>query len=113
MSYNKRIRKKRIKKLLNEILETGYFINCNFHPVRLTEYGYWAKDVWGTDVDGVALTNGGKCSCSIAHCGPEPITEAVALEMVEVYKQQGDRGLAVKYGGYTDDAYTEFEMMWR
>ena len=110
MAYAWRIRKKRAKKLLNEILDTGYFVSCDFHPVRLTEYG-WNK--WDHDVDGIALTTGGKGSCCLVNCVPEPITEAVALEMVEVYKQQGDRGLAVKYGGYTDEAYTEFERMWR
>lgn len=113
MSYNKRIQKKHIKKLLNEILDTGYFINCNFHPVRLTEYGYWAKDICGTDVDGVALTNDGKCSCSVAYCRPEPITEKVAFEMVEVWKAEGDKGLAVRYGGYSSEDYDAFEKEWR
>lgn len=110
MAYAYRIRKKRAKTLLNKILETGYFVNCNFHPVRLTEYG-WNK--WDHDVDGVALTNGGKCSCCLFNCVPEPITETVALEMVEVWRSEGNRGLAVRYGGYSPEAYDAFEREWR
>lgn len=110
MSYISRIRKKRTKKLLNEILEKGYFVNCKYHPVRLTEYG-WGK--WDHDVDGIALTNGRKCSCCLWNCGPEPITQAQAEEMAEVWKAGGDRALAIHYGGYTEEQYTEFEKMWR
>jgi hypothetical protein len=110
MAYAWRIRKKRAKRLLNEILETGYFVNCNFHPVRLTEYG-WNK--WDHDVDGIALTNGGKCSCCLVNCVPEPITERVAMEMAYVWHTEGDKGLAVRYGGYTPEAYDEFQRMWR
>jgi hypothetical protein len=110
MPYQKRIMKKRLKKLLNKILEKGYFVNCNYHPVRLTEYG-WGK--WDHVVDGVALTTGRGCSCCLRNCSPEPITETRALEMVEVWTNGGDRALAVRYGGYTEEQYTEFEKMWR
>ena len=110
MPYAKRIRKKRAKKLLNEILEKGYFVNCNYHPVRLTKYS-WGK--WDHDVGGVALTNGGLCSCCLYNCVPEPITESQAIEMVAVWKKGGNRALAVRYGGYTEEAYTEFEKAWR
>jgi len=110
MAYSRRINKKWARKRLNKILETGYFINCNFHPVRLTEYG-WNK--WDHDVDGVALTNGGFCSCCLNNCQPESITETVALEMIEVWKVEGDKGLAVRYGGYSPEDYDTFEREWR
>jgi hypothetical protein len=113
MAYVDRIRKKRLGKQLDRIIETGYFVNCNNHPVKLAGWCWAGKHVFDSDVDGTSLTTGGGCSCSLFYCSPVSITETVALEMVEVYKQQGDRGLAVKYGGYTDDAYTEFETMWR
>lgn len=110
MAYAWRIRKKRAKKLLNEILDTGYFVDCSFHPMRLTEYG-WGK--WDHDVTGIALTNGGKGSCCLMNCVPEPITEKVALEMAEVWKSEGDKGLAVRYGGYSATDYDQFEKEWR
>ena len=110
MAYVQRMNKKWARKRLDKILETGYFVNCNFHPVRLTEYG-WNK--WDHDVDGIALTNGGKCSCCLNNCQPEPITEAIALEMVEVWKIEGDKGLAVRYGGYSPEDYDAFEKIWR
>lgn len=110
MSYISRMSKKRARKLLNEIIEKGYFVNCNYHPVRLTKYG-WGK--WTHDVEGIALTNGGKCSCCLKNCCPEPITEAQAEEMVEVWKSGGNRALAIHYSGYTEEQYTEFEKMWR
>lgn len=110
MSYAWRIRKKRAKKLLSQILETGFFVNCNFHPVELTEYG-WNK--YDHDVDGVLLTSGGKCSCCLVNCVPEPITKRIALEMVEVWKNEGDKGLAVRYGGYLPEDYDTFEREWR
>ena len=113
MAYNDRIRKKRLGKLLDSILETGYFVNCNYHPVKLTEWTWGGNDLYSADVSGVALTNDGRCICSLAHCAPDPITETVALEMASVYKERGDRGLAIKYGGYTEEQYTEFEKMWR
>lgn len=110
---DKRKRKKIIRKRLRELLTTGYFINCNYHPVELTSYGFSHHDIFGSDVDGVALTNGGGCSCSMWHCNPEPITKEQALEMAEVWKNGGDRALAIKYGGYTEEQYTQFENEWR
>lgn len=113
MAYKDRIRKKRLGKLLDSIIATGYFVNCNYHPVQLTEWTWGGKDLYGADVSGIALTNNGRCSCSLAHCAPEAVTEAVAFEMTEHWRMHGDRGLAVKYGGYTEEVYTEFEKEWR
>lgn len=113
MAYKERIRKKRLGKRLDSILNTGYFVNCNYHPVKLTEWTWSDKDLSGSDVSGTALTNNGGCSCSLAYCQPDSITEAVAFEMVEVWKIHGDRGLAIKYGGYAEEAYTEFEKEWK
>ena len=113
MPYATRLRKKRLSKLLDSILKTGYFVNCNYHPVKLTEYTWDGKDLFGADVSGISLTNNGYCSCSLYHCAPEPITESVALEMALVYKEHGDKGLAVQFGGYTEEQYDEFEKMWR
>ena len=110
MSYVRRIRKKRAKKLLNEILDAEYFVDCNFHPMRLTEYE-WGK--WNHDVTGIALTNGGKGCCCLMNCVPDPITETVALEMVEVWKSEGNRGLSIRYSGYTAADYDQFEKEWR
>lgn len=110
MSYKQRIRKKRNRQLLDSIISTGYFVNCNYHPTKLTGYS-WNK--WNPDVSGIALTNNGKCSCSLAHCGPDPIVESQALEMVAIWQKGGDRALAIYYGGYTEEQYTEFEKMWR
>ena len=113
MPYAKRLRKKRAGQLLDKILETGYFIDCNYHPVKLTEYSWGSKDLYGSDVSGISLTTGKGSSCSIFYCGPEPITEAIALEMASVYKDHGNKGLAIRYGGYTEEQYDEFEKMWR
>lgn len=113
MPYAKRIRKKHAGQLLDQILKTGYFVDCNYHPVKLTEWTWIGKDIFGADVSGISLTTGKGSSCSIFHCGPEPITEAIALEMASVYKDRGDKGLAIRYGGYTEEQYAEFEKMWR
>lgn len=113
MAYKDRIRKKRLGRRLDSILATGYFMNCNYHPVKLTEWAWGGKDVFGSDVEGITLTDNTACSCSLFYCSPVLLTEAVALEMAEHWRLHGDRGLAVKYGGYTDEGYTEFEKEWR
>lgn len=114
-SYQWRQSKKRLGKRLDSILTTGYFVNCNYHPVKLTEWTWGSKgtDLFGSDVSGIALTNNGGCSCSLAYCMPESITEAVAVEMAEHWRLYGDRGLAVKYGGYTEEGYSQFEKEWK
>jgi hypothetical protein len=114
MAYKERIAKKHIAKQLDKIIKTGYFINCDFHPAKLTSFGWNPKkDLCGTDVDGISITTNKGCSCSIKYCDPEPITELTALEMLTIYTEQGDRGLAIKYGGYTEQEYDEFVKNWR
>ena len=107
-----RIHKKQLSKILDTILETGYFINCNYHPVKLTEFSWSGKDLFGSDVDGVSLINGNGCSCSLHYCRPTPITSKIAEEMVEIYNKQGNKGLAIKYGGWDEKSYEEFEKEW-
>lgn len=111
---NRRKIKREIRKTLREILRTGYFVNCNYHPIKLTEYGFSHHDVFGTEVAGIGLTiNKSISRCSVWYCNPEPISEEKALEMVETWKQGGDRALAITYGGYTEEQYTQFEKEWR
>ena len=46
---NKRKIKREIRKTLREILKTGYFVNCDYHPVSLTEYWYTCLTCGRTD----------------------------------------------------------------
>jgi hypothetical protein len=57
----------------------GYFIDCNYLPCRVIEMELYTKDFDG-DLEGVCLTDNWFTSCSIRHCGPEPITEKTAFE---------------------------------
>jgi len=113
MKHNKRQTKKQITRRLDLIRQAGYFLNCNYHPVKLTSYGYYNKDVFGTDVEGIALTTGVSCSCSVYYCSPVPITDEKARNLVTMWKQGGDRALAIHEGGWTEESYSAFEKEWR
>ena len=82
---NRRKIQREIRKTLQEILKTGYFVNCNYQPIRLTEYSFCHHDVFGTEVAGEGLMNKAISRCSVWHCNPEPDSKEKALEMVETW----------------------------
>jgi hypothetical protein len=50
--------------------------DCRFHPVRCTVI-ISEDEIGDISLEGVALTDGRwPSSCSVAHCGPVPLTEA-------------------------------------
>jgi hypothetical protein len=106
-----RKQKRYVNGLFKKLKVGGYYTNCNYHPVRLTE------KVWewrfGAEISGIDLITNGPTSCSMVHCGPTPISEKYANELVETWKEGGDKALAIKVGGWTPEAYDEFEKTWR
>lgn len=59
------------------IIEVGaIYEDCAFHPVLCT-YSSLEDD----EVRGISLIDGGVRSCSILHCGPQPLTLDAVLEI--------------------------------
>lgn len=97
-----------------ESFEPGqYVIGHNYHPSIVLRVDICPSDVYGSDIDVFDLVGMHESSISLMHSVPEIIDEEKATKLLEVYKQEGDRGLAKCVGGWTDETYDEFEKNWR
>jgi len=54
------------------------------------------------------LITGDRRACSITSCGVKKLFPKEVVEMIEEYKLNGDRGLLIKYNGWTEKEYNKF-----
>jgi hypothetical protein len=99
--------------VIERIKETGFFIGSHYHPIQLYGYCFNDEDVYGAYVSGMNMITHQVSEASIVYDRVTPITEEQAKEAVEEYEQNGNKGLAIKYGGYTPEEYDQFEEEWR
>jgi len=105
--------KNHILRIMKKLKVGSYFIDCSYEPCIVTAKGFSYQDLYGAWVDGKSLVSDSETSCSIMHCGPEPIDKDKADEMIAEYKKGGSRALVIKYGGWSEEDYDAFEKKWR
>lgn len=93
----KRKAKRRLNRFMKSMSGVNHIIDCRYHPCEITKIGICKSDPWASDFDCISLLDGTPNSCSIMHCGPEPITEKMAHEMVEFCKENGFFAYLAKY----------------
>ncbi len=111
---NTKTDKRKLKHRLNSVcrkLKYGmYVIDCRDHPCIITEGARaWYQDLYGSEFACRSLVTETPNSCSVMHCGPEPISESLAKKMAEYWKQNGTTAYLTKYRDYTPDALAEYE----
>lgn len=105
MTTDRRKRKRLINKLANDLSRKGYFINCEMLPAKVDEVVVQTRDWLGSDVTGTNLIpSRGKCSCSLWHCSPNPITKNLAEKLVSVYLNDKD-----SYSAFLDSHWNDRE----
>ncbi len=87
-----------------------YVIDCRSHPCRVTRGArFHTQDLYGASFECQSLVTGTPNSCSVMHCGPEPISRDIAFERATYWKEHGTRSYLKKYEGYDDAALEEYD----
>lgn len=87
-----------------------FFIDCRYHPCRVVERHLYSHKLDG-DIQGVSMFDGSPSGCSMAHCGPEPITPSEAEAMVATHKAEGFYAYLQNHRGFTDADIAEFKKL--
>lgn len=84
------------------------YLHCSLVPVRCT-YVSRSND----DISGKSLLDGAEpYSCSIRHCRPQRISQAIAEKLVKIWRTEGERG-ALRWRGWKDEQIDQFFKDWR
>jgi len=81
--------------------------DCNWHPCIIKEI-----DMEG-DITALDLITGQETGCNLYSCGIEKLSPERVQEIIQEYQKNGDRGIAIRFHGWTDERYDEFEKNWR
>lgn len=99
------------KKRLNKLALAGYYISCEHHPVIITKIAA-SDNIYTDTVEGIDLITGEETSCSVFTCAPHALSEQEVENMLNVYSESGEKGLALTFGGFTEESYDEFYNIW-
>ena len=114
-TYKCRRKAKRHMNHLHKKARKGkYVIDCRNHPCIVTETHFYG-DIYGDDIEVQSLVTGTMGSCSLFHCGPEPISKAEAFERAELAKRDGWEAYLKKFSGYTEEdllAWRKMQAIW-
>jgi hypothetical protein len=106
---------RKLKRLMNQYMKRinygKYFIDCRYHPCKVTEYFIRSEDPYGSYVDGISLVDNSGTSCSCYYCRPEPISKELALEMSEFAKNNNWNEYLTKYLGFSTDAVNQYNKL--
>ena len=93
MNYPEGRKLKRIHNWLHKHCGYGkYVIDCRDHPCLVT---FLDRD--HHDIEGFSLIDESGMSCSLMHCGIEPVNKQKAEEMSAFYKKAGRYEYLIKY----------------
>lgn len=94
--WNWRKTKKYNRKRVESLSRSGYYLDCNYHPCKITNLMMYGKLCDG-DVEGICLipTRHGS-SCSIYNCAPTALSENEAKERAN-YIENGQMAYLKKY----------------
>lgn len=94
------------KKAMGRLYPGDFFINCDYDPCIVIGYSE-EGDIEAWNVIGRHVT-----SCSLWHCGPEPIDSHRAEELVKIHEVDGKPGL-MEAGGWSIEEIQAFYKNWR
>ncbi|HEU5488482.1 MAG TPA: hypothetical protein VFV16_06635 [Candidatus Nitrosotalea sp.] len=108
---SKRKLRRRLNYLNKKLSYGNYFLDCNNHPCIIKENNIYPYYPYDSYVVGKSLVSDNETSCSILHCGPEPIPKQKALEMVSCIKEKGWFQYLKDFLGYNDLAIEEYKKL--
>jgi hypothetical protein len=88
-----------------------YVIDCRYHPCLVVETDFYHGDTWGNGIGVTSLITGAPNSCSLMHCGIEPITKKQAETYVTYVKEHSFNEYLMKYRGFTQEDVNEFDKL--
>lgn len=88
---------KRFENNAEGIFLGAYAFGCRGHPGIVTEVNWARYSPYDSDCSITSLIDGVEESCSIYHCGPEPISKEVAEGYAEYAKRHGRTMASLKF----------------
>lgn len=88
----------RYYKLIRQLQPGAIFETCGCEVARVVSISPSWDDI---SYEVLTSENGGLGSCSIAHCGPQPLTADQAERRIDIYRKFGRVGLTARY--YIED----------
>ncbi len=73
--------KRRLNWLQKHACWGSYVIDCRGQPCCVVGVERYTNDPYGNGIYVESIIDGSSNSCSLLHCGPEPITEAEARRL--------------------------------
>lgn len=108
--HQSRRKDKRIANYLKRKAGFGkYVIDCRYHPCLVTGTEFYHQDTWGNGIFVTSLITGTPNSCSLMHCGIEPITKEQAETYAAYAKSHSFNEYLIKYRGLTEEVVKEFD----